>query len=132
MAISYALLQVRWACAARCVTDRTCAKGQTSAAGLPHSYEDRPVSESLPKDDFQSLVLVLLAVSDWCWRMTTRWKHTLDVGASLISFQRTVAEAMDALVDSADTLMEGVTFEELFIHVSVAFRLCENRRRIRV
>lgn len=39
---------------------------------------------------------------------------------------------MDALVDSADTLMEGVTFEELFIHVSVAFRLCENRRRILV
>lgn len=64
--------------------------------------------------------------------MTTRWKHTLDVGASLISFQRTVAEAMDALVDSADTLMEGVTFEELFIDVSVAFRLWENRRRILV
>lgn len=132
MAISYALLQARWACAARCVTDRTCAKDRASAAGLPRSYEGRPVSVSLPKGDFQSLVLVLLAVSNWCWRMTARWKRTLDVGSSFISFQRTVAKTVDALVDSADTLMEGVTFEELFVDVSVAFRSWENRRRILV
>lgn len=64
MVISYTLLQVRWACAARCVTGRTCAKGRTSAADLPHSYEGRPVSGSLPKGGFQSLVLVLSAVSN--------------------------------------------------------------------